>query len=105
MKPERASKQRPVSYKFAGPPVPFDMKTLSSKREVFQEMSTSDYLCESREDAWVWDRIGDAYWREARPEAARRAWERARRLKPGNSQVRDKLTAINTGRDPLALSA
>jgi Flp pilus assembly protein TadD len=81
------------------------MKTLSSKREEMREMSTSNYLHESREDAWVWDQIGDAYWREERRDAARRAWERARRLKPGSSRIRNKLTAINTGRDPLAISA
>jgi len=66
-------------------------------------MSTNDVpLYESREDAWVWDQIGDAYWRESKRDDARRAWERARSLRPGNSRIKSKLTALNTGRDPLA---
>lgn len=60
---------------------------------------------QSPEDFHLWDRIGDAYWREARREEARRAWQRARDLKPGNSRIEGKLTAVDTGRDPLAVPA
>ena len=60
---------------------------------------------QSREDFQLWDRIGDAYWRETRRDEARRAWERARALRPGSPRIKRKLTAADTGRDPLALPA
>ncbi len=60
---------------------------------------------QSREDFQLWDRIGDAYWREARRDDARRAWERARDLRPGNPRIKSKLTAIDSGRDPLRVPA
>ena len=62
-------------------------------------------LCESRDDANLWDQIGDTYWRESRRTEARRAWERARQLIPGSSDVRRKLTALASGLDPLRVSA
>lgn len=62
-------------------------------------------LCESRDDAGLWDQIGDTYWREARRAEARRAWERARVLSPGSPRIRRKLTALASGRDPLRASA
>ena len=68
-------------------------------------MSRDQLLPKSREDFQLWERIGDAYWREARRDDARRAWERARDLKPGDLRIKRKLTAIDTGRDPLAVPA
>ena len=62
-------------------------------------------LCESRDDAGLWDQIGDTYWREARRTEARRAWERARHLTPGSPRIRRKLTALASGLDPLRASA
>ena len=62
-------------------------------------------LCESRDDAGLWDQIGDTYWREARRTEARRAWERARMLTPGSPGIRSKLTALASGLDPLRASA
>ena len=65
----------------------------------------SRVLCESRDDAGLWDQIGDTYWREARRTEARRAWERARVLTPGSPRIRRKLTALASGHDPLRASA
>jgi len=62
-------------------------------------------LCESRDDAPLWDQIGDAYWRESRHTEARRAWERARLLTPGSPRIRNKLTALSRGLDPLRATA
>ena len=73
--------------------------TLSYREEA--PMGHHQLLPPSREDFQLWNRIGDVYWRESSPAEARRAWERARSLKPGNPVIKHKLTALAAGADPL----
>ena len=79
-------------------------RNTNSEREQ-QAMSQDHLQPQTREDFQLWDRIGDAYWRETRRVEARRAWERARALRPGSPRIKRKLTAVDTGRDPLAVPA
>ncbi|QDU67173.1 tetratricopeptide repeat protein [Engelhardtia mirabilis] len=55
----------------------------------------------ARSNDEVWGDLADHYWMIGRQEDARRCWERARAIDPGDGEWSGKLRAIHDGTDPL----
>lgn len=49
----------------------------------------------------IWGDLADQYWVIGRPEDARRCWERARAIDPGDGEWTGKLRSVHDGNDPL----
>ena len=59
-----------------------------------------DRARETRDDE-LWGDVADAHWQAGRHEEARRAWEMARRIDPGDGEWSGKLRSLAMGQDPL----